>query len=197
MKPGTVSRRNTLQGKTKPLAGLSRPELEQELAARGIYDGNTKQDLQRLLDEETHGIQHLPALLVCTNPKTPLADLNLHKYEILPVEPLHDVSHHIENLLTELPHHLSSKEKKAMQECIASCMGTNDIKRGCDWRETHIMTTSYLQKKKLLSDKPMQALETLTEIQRILYTSNEDRDPQTILRYYITRHGIMQSCSSS
>ena len=181
MKHGTVCRRKTLKGKTKPLAGLSRPDLEQELAARGIYDGKTKQDLQRLL-EEMHAIQRLPALLVC-KPKAPLNELHLENYEILPVEPIHDVGHHIENLLLELPHHLSTTEKQAMQESIASCMGTKETERGCDYRETLIKMTSYLQQKKLLTDKPMEALETLTELQRIIYTSDEARSPQLVLRY--------------
>ena len=64
MIPGTVSRINALQNKIKPLSGLTREELERELAARKIYDGKTKKELQHLLDQEMHGIQRLPALLI-------------------------------------------------------------------------------------------------------------------------------------
>ena len=56
MKPGTVSRQNTVQGMTKPLACLSRAQLEKKLGARGICD-MTGKDLEHLLAEKMHGIQ--------------------------------------------------------------------------------------------------------------------------------------------
>ena len=183
MKPGTISKRNTIKGKTKPLACLSKNDLEKELAARGIYHGNSKQDLQKLLDEEMHGVHRLPALLL-TNPQASLKDLNLDKYEILPVEPLHDIGHHIENVLTALPHHLSNKEKQAMLDSTSSSIGGKDNKRGCDYRKALIQTTAFLQRKALISEKPLQVLGTLTEMQRILYSPDEARCPQQILRYY-------------
>ena len=96
-----------------------------ELAARGIYHGNSKQDLQKLLDEEIHGIHRLPALLL-TNSQASLMDLNLDKYEIVP---LIDIGHHIENILTELPHHLSSKEKQAMLDSTSSSIEGKDNRR--------------------------------------------------------------------
>ena len=47
---GTVTRKNSLQKKGKPLSNLSRPEMECELASRGVFkDGNVKV-LQRELD---------------------------------------------------------------------------------------------------------------------------------------------------
>ena len=46
MKPGTVSRSNTMNLKIKPINSLSRQQLEQELGARGIFTGKTKQELQ-------------------------------------------------------------------------------------------------------------------------------------------------------
>jgi hypothetical protein len=39
-----------------------------------------------------------------------LASINSDKYEILPFEPLHDVGKHIENILIELPMHISPEE---------------------------------------------------------------------------------------
>ena len=84
---------------------------------RGIYDGKTKQELQAKLDMELHGIQRVPALLVHT-PDVPLEDLHLTNYEILPTEPLHDIGHHIENVFTELPHHLEDKERQVFEDCV-------------------------------------------------------------------------------
>ena len=183
MRSGTVSRQNTVRGMTKPLACLSRAQLEKELGARGIYEGRTKKYLEHLLAEKMHEIQRLPALLV-NNPQTPLKDLCLNQYEILLVEPLHDISHHIENVLIELPHHLNSKEKKIIEETVTTCMQGKDNKRGCDHRLALIQTTAYLQQKALVSEAPLKVLQTLTELQRVLYCSEEARCPQLVLRYY-------------
>lgn len=180
---GAVSKTNTLQLKLKPLKNLSRDDLERELASRQIYDGNTKQDLQKLLDQEMHGIQRVPALLV-NCPKKKLTEIGLAKYEILPTEPLHDVGHHIENVITEFPHHLKESEKKVFDECTEMCLGNKESKRGVDYRAAVIKTTSYLSQTDSVSAKALQVLETLTEIQRILYSQEKDRCPQTILRYY-------------
>ena len=119
MKPGTVSRINTLNKKPKPISNLSKQELEKELAARGIFRGEKKQELQTLLYMELRGIQRLPALLV-NSPQIALQQAQLEKYEILPSEPLHDIGHHIENVLTELPEHLDTTEKQALLDSIAS-----------------------------------------------------------------------------
>ena len=56
--------------KAKPLNGLSREQLEQELAARGIFSGKSKQELQSLLDMEMHGIQRVPTLFVNNHHKS-------------------------------------------------------------------------------------------------------------------------------
>ena len=105
MKLGTVSRANSANQKLKPLRNLSEKQFEKELGAQGIYNGKTKQELQTKLDMELYGVQCVLALLVHT-PDMSLEDLHLANYEILPTEPLHDIGQHIENVLTELPHHL-------------------------------------------------------------------------------------------
>jgi hypothetical protein len=68
---------------------------------------------------ELHGIKRVPALLVHT-PDVPLEDLHLANYEILPTEPLQDIGHHIENVFTELPHHLEDKERQVFEDCVKS-----------------------------------------------------------------------------
>ena len=93
--------------KAKPLQGLTKQQLEEELTSRHVYEGKTKQDLQELLTKEMHGIQRVPALIT-NNPEKNLEDLGLGDYEILPVEPLHDIGHHIAYFLTEYPKHLTT-----------------------------------------------------------------------------------------
>lgn len=183
MKLGTVSRANSIKQKLKPLSNLSKKQLEKELGARGIYDGKTKQELQAKLDMELHGIQRVPALLVHT-PDEPLKNLHPANYEILPAEPLHDIGHHIENVLTELPHHLEDKKRQVFDDCVSTCLDGKDSKRGVDYRAALLKITAYSQQNKSLSETPIFILETLSEMQRVLYCEEEKRNPRLILRYY-------------
>ena len=180
---GRVARTNTLNLLRKPIQNLSRADLEKELASRGIYDGQTIKELKGLLEAEMKGIQRLPTLIM-NNPEASLEEFGLEHYEILPVEPLHDVGHHIENVFSELPHHLSDKERKAMEDTRDMCLGSKDSKRGVDYRAALIKTAAFLNLNQLLSDKPWQILQTLSEMQRILYSSDDNRCPSQILRYY-------------
>ena len=182
LKHGSVTRVNTLLHKVKPLKDLSPEQLQRELAARGIYNGKIKQELKNLLDMEMHGMQRVPALLI-NNPKKPLKELCLDRYEVLPVEPLHDVGHHIDNILTELPHHLEKKKEK-LQETISASYAGKESKRGVDHREALIKVTCFASQKAIISGKELSLLRTLIEIQRILYSPDEKRNVQQILRYY-------------
>ena len=103
---GCIGKRNSFL--LKPFSGLQKSELELELGGRGIYEGKTKKELHILLDESLHGVCRVPALLY-NNPNATLESLNLGGYEVLPCEPMHDISHHIENLLTELPAHIEDE----------------------------------------------------------------------------------------
>ena len=103
---------------------------------------------------------------------------------MLPTEPLHDIGHHIENVFAELPHQLKAKGK-AFQESITMCLGGKETKRGVDYRAALVKVTAYLRQNGLLSEKELQVLDTLTDMQRILYSTDEKRSPQLILRYYI------------
>lgn len=91
---------------------MKKEELENELIGQGLYEGRTKKQLQNLLDEEMHGVNRVPALLF-RNLTTSLESLNLGTYEVLPCEPMYDIAHHIENLLTELPEQIEDETCKA------------------------------------------------------------------------------------
>ena len=154
---GKMARINSLKKNFKPLGRLSKSDLEKELCSRKIYTGDTVKELQGLLNSEMRGIQRLPALLV-NNPLASLNALQLQHYEILPVEPLHDVAHHIENLLEELPHHLKQDDKKQLEDTVEMCLGGKNSKRGVDYRAALIKTTSYLASNNLIPQKPLMLL---------------------------------------
>jgi len=71
--------------------------LKKEVIGRGLeIDGNRKEDYQKALTTELAGQCRVPALLF-HGPRTPLEDLGLSNYEILPRAPMHDLSNHITN----------------------------------------------------------------------------------------------------
>jgi len=113
---GPIGKRNSLLQKPKPFTALQKPELELELAGRGIYDGKTKKEMQKLLEEDLHGVSRVPALLF-SSPQSSLESLNPGSYEVLPCEPMHDIAHHIGNLLTQLPVHIEDEicKKKLLE----------------------------------------------------------------------------------
>ena len=55
-----------------------------------------------------------------------LNDLNLSYYEILPHEPLDDISNHIKNLFNELVHHIPKKMKETVR-CLGESVGANPL----------------------------------------------------------------------
>lgn len=180
---GSVARRKSLRQIAKPFKGLKKNEIEEELASRKIFEGNTKKKMEELLAEEMCGIQRVPALLF-NSPQSSLESLALNKYEILPAEPLHDVGHHIENVLSELTNHLESEEAKILKDAIDLCMGNKDSKRTVDYRIALIKTTGYAHQSDKVSQQTLDLLDSLVEIQRILYLPDDERCQSTILRYY-------------
>ena len=128
---GPYGRKNYLEKAYKPLQKLKKQELIAELNSRGIFEGETKSELEKLLQDEMHGAQRVPVLLYNT-PTTSLESINCENYEILSFEPLHDIGKHIENVLTELPAHLPAEEAKDVEEVINLSMEGKDTKRTFD-----------------------------------------------------------------
>jgi hypothetical protein len=139
---GAIARQKTLEGNNKPLHQLKKAELQKELnSSRKVYEGETVDDMKKLLTHEFHGVQRVPALLY-PNPLATLASINSDKYEILPFEPLHDVGKHIENILIELPMHVSQEEATIINETIELSLGNKETKRCFDYRCALIMVTN-------------------------------------------------------
>ena len=143
----------------------------------------TKKDLKELLVESLQGKQRVPALLI-NNPEASLSDFGLENYEILPCEPLHDIGHHIENVFAELPSHLSADESKVIEESIKLSLAGKESKRCADYRMALIKTTAVAHQSGKVSKEVLDVLDTLVEMQRILYANENCRSPALILRYY-------------
>ena len=188
---GPLGRKNSLAKAPKPFQKLKKDELIRELNARGIYEGESKKELEKLLTEELHGVQRVPALLY-NNPTATLESINCDKYEILSFEPLHDIGKHIENVLAELPFHLPEKEAAAVKEVINCSIGGKDTKRTFDYRCALIILAKH-SSKIVTSNIVQQLLTTLVEIQRIAYSSESERTPKSVLRLHnmTWHHGIL------
>lgn len=88
-------------------------------------DGDKKEDYQKALTTELAGQCRVPALLFHA-PRTPIEDLGLSNYEILPCEPMHYLSNHITNLLEELPNHVTEDVASVLQECKDLSVGQKE-----------------------------------------------------------------------
>ena len=128
------------------------------------------------------------------NPEVPLDEINCGNYEILGFEPLHDISHHIENVLTELPSHLPKKEASELNALTEFCIGGKETKRAFDYRCALILISNQIRGKintqaQLFLDTPWWKFRKLHMLQKL----NEHKDQSfdsTIL------HGIMECCAA-
>ena len=118
--PAGRQRRN---GGIHPFDKLKKEEILDELITRKVK-GNImnlkKNDLEKILKEDVlMGVARLPSPFF-SNQDATLSDLGLEKYEVAPIEPLHDLKDHIKNLLEGLPRHLSGKEISSNHVCQPS-----------------------------------------------------------------------------
>jgi hypothetical protein len=187
---GPIGQKKSLERNNKPFAKLSKQELIRELSGRGIYEGNRKDELEKLLTEELHGIQRVPALLFHT-PNKGLETINCQNYEILPFEPLHDIGKHIENIFEELPHHLEKDQAKPILDVLDVSLNGKDTKRTFDCRCSLVQVSLHTRGK--IPSKAQHLLDTLVEIQQIAYASEEARTPRQMLRFHSLTwlHGIL------
>ena len=148
----------------------------------------------------SEAMHDVPALLY-NNPDQTLESLHLQYYEILPSESMHDVAGHIDNLLEEIPNHVLKPENKKvnnnleeLKKVIELSMEENKINRCVDYRCGLLKVTHYMEDKFSKENKDMQLLlETLAEIQCILYASEKDRTPE-ILKYSAIIQSNFSAC---
>ena len=101
----------------------------------------TLQQVRKLLEPEMHGMQRLRSLFF----SNPMSDLNnLSYYEILPHEPLHDISNHIKNLFYELVHHIPKEMKEIFSNTIQKSFNGKDAKNSSDYRKSLLIVGNWL-----------------------------------------------------
>ena len=173
-----TSQNKISNGKIKLYKNLPKHEIIDELHERGIpFQCDSKKGvLEEKLTAEMHGMQRLPSLMQADQTMVQL----LKNYEILGFEPLHDIKSHIENLYTELPHHLNKTEKKLMEETISAAFDQKECKRGVDYRKSLIKLNIALKGK--INSDIFKILSTLCVIQDILSTDETQRSVENILR---------------
>ena len=105
---------------------------KEELIRECKVDGLLKPALESNLKEVLRGIQRVPALCF-PQQQCSLQELSLGNYEVLPVEPLHDLKEHINNIFKELPIHLNDEEKVLFDETMEAVLSTKEKLQGSDY----------------------------------------------------------------
>ena len=125
------------------------------------------------------GIQRFLAFLFYV-PHKSMTELNLGDYEILNNEPLHDVSHHTQNINDELPYQLPKEMKTGFKKVKHSSFNGKEAKNGSDYREGLLIVAAWF-----LQSHPfhfaLDIITTLAEIQEILYSPEIKRSIQPVL----------------
>ena len=109
-------------------------------------------------------------------------DLNLTQCEVGPVEPLHVLKEHINNILKELLKHLTDEEKPLFEEAIEAVLSTKEKLRGADYRLCCIVLALHLGSNCRLSIRRL--LYSLAELCELLYTPSDKCMPRFILRLH-------------
>ena len=64
-------------------------------------------------------------------------------YEILPNEPLHDVSNYIKSIYQELPSHITNNEKKIVIEVIDQSFNDKKARNSSDYRKSLLVVCAF------------------------------------------------------
>ena len=96
---------------------------------------------------------------------------------------MHDVSKHIENVLTELPSHVANPDhKQLIHDTIDLTIGGKETKRAFDYRCAIITLSNQI---KGIVDPQIEALiDTPVDIQEILYKGDSERSPKLVLHLH-------------
>ena len=114
---GPIASANIKHGKF-PFSNLAKGDLVTELRGRGLIEEShkSKQLMEYALTQKLCGVKMVPGLLYGNEFKE-IRNV-LPDYEILALEPCHDIPGHIKNVYTELPHHLNQNEKEILEHVI-------------------------------------------------------------------------------
>ena len=168
----------------KPLDDLLIGPLRKELQKHGVSTKDMKRaELDKTFQELRMGINNFPALLYCC-PNASLESLHIDKYEISPLEPLHDLKGHISHLLEAAMPLLEAEIQIKVHTIIDSVLG-KETKRCSDYRKALVLIDITMQKQKQgINDDVLKLFSTCVEIQHILYSKENERTDANILRLY-------------
>lgn len=79
--------------------------------------------MDRVLKSHLAGIVRNPALFYGEHESETARSLNLERYEVSPVEPLHDLKGHIKNMYEIIPSYLSGKDLDNFKEEVDVALG--------------------------------------------------------------------------
>jgi len=142
----------------------------------------TKKELQEKLTDILRGTSRVPALLFGEESYC-LKDLNLTDYEVLFFEPLHVCLNHINNIIKEMPHHMTNVDALIAYKEIILLTLSKDKLRATDYRRALLKLTIALTKQDLLNESE-DILLLFCEMMGIYYENNDKRCPRSILRLY-------------
>ena len=157
--PAGMERRN---GGVHPFKHMSKQELIRECKGRHLpTDGLLKPTLETQLSKEIKGIQRVPALSFPEQDSS-MKQLNLEQYEVVPVEPLHDLKEHINTVFKELKKkHLNEEENSLFNKAVEAVLSTKEKLRGSDYCLRCVVLALHLKRNCRLT------------ISRLLYTLAE------------------------
>lgn len=175
-------------GNFNPFKNLKKEEIINELDYRKIeIIKEDKPSLQQELTELLHGICRPPALML-NNPSTSASEHHIAHYEIMQCEPLHDITNVVQNVLTELPHHVEDPETKlALEKFTTKAIGDKNQLKGSDARCIAIKLEKLVHSLFLddkISNDIVKMVSSMVEIIHIAYSPEEKRSPRQVLRLF-------------
>ena len=161
---------------------MTKAELERECQARGMKtDKKDKPQLQNQLTNHLHGVQRVPSLMLNHHTQN-LEEFQLHQYEVMPVEPLHDIKEHNKNIFTKLPHYLNENELKIFNSTKEYVTESRERLRGCDYRIWAVLLALRMSQKARITVCCL--VNALAELSQLCYAPANKRTPRFILRFY-------------
>ena len=195
MLKGAVSRKGTLSKSIYPLKDLKKQDADRELISRGIYidDKAKAPEYKEQLCEHMAGIQRVPAIIF-DNPTQDLQEIGLDSYELVGVEPMHDLTGHTKNLYDVIPSYVAPEQKTDIEILIKQCLGLKEIPLCKDVRLSIIKLLLFKDFREKYGTFLFEILRTLAEMQRIMYSGESRRTPKQILRYNLVAFKHYMQC---
>ena len=109
--------------------------------------------------------------------------MNLHRYEVLDCEPLHDIKGHLQNLLPEIPFLLPSNLKEECQLILETTLPKGTV-CGALLRTAAIKLFLKVHACDDLDPQIVTLLHTVVQISHILYLKTSERSPKKVLQLH-------------